>query len=64
MHTSDVMGGFLNQSPKADHRDASADVGIRQTATPPTKTPAQAEFMTPAKTTIRKIMLRMTYPRQ
>jgi hypothetical protein len=51
MDTSDVMGDFLNQSPKADHRDASADVSIRQTVTPPTKTPAQAEFATPAKTT-------------
>jgi hypothetical protein len=28
MHTSDVMGSFLNQSPKADHKDASADVSI------------------------------------
>jgi hypothetical protein len=51
MDTNDVMGDFLNQSPKADHRDASADVSIRQTVTPPTKTPDQAEFVTPAKTT-------------
>jgi hypothetical protein len=51
MHNSDVMGGFLNQTPKADHIDASVDVSIRQRATPPTKTPAQAELVTPAKIT-------------